>query len=518
MDRSVDLGTLLAALPGEAFGDWSSVVVTGLAIDSRRVTPGDLFVALPGEHVDGGRFVEAALRRGASAVVVGRGTQLPERAAGLRLADPRQALACVAERFYDHPSRRLRVHGVTGTNGKTTTAYMISQVLAAAGNRVGYWTTNEVNTGVHRFRPVLTTPEAPDLQRFLRQVCDVGGSDACIEVSSHAVVQRRIAGLRFHCGVVTNVTPDHLDFHGDFAAYLAAKRGFVLGLEPPAVCFYNLDDAGARAAVAGATVALLTYGFAPEADIRGLDPVDTVAGATCRVRLSTALQAALPAGRQAEPTFVLELPVPGRHNLLNALAATGVALLAAVPVETLRTALAGFHPASRRFGVQTVGSYTVIDDVAMNEASYDAVFATLAATCGGGVVVVNALRGHRGPDVNARIAEVLARWDRRLRFAPVIVSESRKALRRYPVDYSVLPEERRAFAGAADRAGLPYQLHEELDDALRAAIERLRPGDALALLGTFGMDEGVELAVRRLCELAGLDPPSIEARPDQSFG
>lgn len=505
------LGELLRGLDGLPFGDWTGVTVSGIAIDSREVQPGDLFIALPGRLAHGARYLGDAIRRGARAAVVPPDTAPPAGVPGLRAADGRRVLARVAARFYGDPTRELFVAGVTGTNGKSTFVHMAAHVLRARGWPAGYWSTPEVWSGARRFRPVLTTPEAHELQRFFREVHDAGMRHACIEVSSHGVVQGRVDGVRFDVGAVTNITPDHLDYHRDFADYFAAKRAFVEGLDAAATCFLNADDPWVRRMGDRARARIVTYGFGEDATLRAADPVYTPHGTRFTVRVAGDVRDALgrSAGAAVPDRFEMRLAVPGRHNVLNALAALGTGLVAGVPLDTLTGALKSFKAPPRRLETQRIGPYTVINDVAMNEASYEAVMETMAQLRRRPLVVVNAVRGNRGPEVNARIAEVLARWDKRLGFAPLILSESRSHVAKYEADYRVRPEELRAFVEAAGQSGLALSVHQELPDAIAEGVDRLEPGGVLLLLGTFGMDEGHFLAadlLRRRVEVTAPSP------------
>ena len=477
------LPSLLQAIPGQRSGPWAGAAVSGVAIDSRRVLPGDLFAALPGQHHDGAAFLQEAVTRGAAALLLPLGVPAPAGLPALATADVRAALAAASAAFFDHPSREIDVFGVTGTNGKTTVATMLAHILERAGRRAAYWTTSEVASGARRFRPTLTTPESCDLQRFLREAADAGATAACIEVSSHGVVQRRIAELAFRGGAVTNVTADHLDFHGSVEAYRAAKAGFVRALAPGAPCLVNADDPGATAVAAGAAADVIPYGLGPGARLRGAQVEVSEQECRCLVTLPGCCT-----------DLPLRVPLPGRHNIHNALAAFGLAVAAGIAPHAAAEALEALLPPARRLRVQRFGGRSVIDDVAMNEASFDAVCAAVAELGYPQVVAVVALRGNRGEQVNAEIAACLARWAPVLGLAPLHVSLSRRALQRYAADLQVRPEEMGAFAAAARQGGLALEIHTELDDALGAACGRLAPGGALLLLGTFGMDDGCGIA------------------------
>lgn len=512
--RRVPLARVLQHVPGVPFGDWDGVAVSGIGLDSRRTAAGELFAALPGSQDHGAAHLQEARARGASALLIPEGLPPPRGMPGIIVSEPRTALSISSAALYDHPSHALNVLGITGSNGKTTVACMLAQILQAAGLPAGYWTTNEVWSGPRRFRPALTTPEAPDLHRFLREVLDGGLRHACMEVSSHSVVQRRIADVAFRAGVVTTVTPDHLDFHGTWQAYVEAKRGFLRQLPSNALCVHNVDDPGACLAAAAATVSRrLGVGFSAAADVQVQAPRFTYGSGIGLVRIQN------PAPLQpahADPlpeSFPLSVPMPGRHNLINALQALAVALDLGVPLQPALTALGGFTPPPRRLRVRSVAGRTVIDDVAMNEASFDAVLSTVAAQAPASLVVVVALRGNRGSEVNAGIAATLARWSHRLPFAPLIASLSHDTLARYELDYRVRREEVAAFTEAAHSGGLRVDVLARLEDAITAAVARLSVDGTLLLLGTFGMDDGAALA----CHLLGAGEEGVRF-PEPSFG
>ena len=505
------LADLLEDLGGERVGLWSGVSVSGIATDSRQVRPGDLFVAVPGDHAHGMQFLAGAVAAGACALIAPPVAAWPAAVPGLRHPSPERVLADVAARLYDRPADQVRVFGVTGTNGKTTTALLTAWLLRVAGGRaVAHWTTTEVDDGGPAFRPIWTTPPAHRLQRFLREALDAGRRDAVIEVSSHAIVQDRAAGIPFTAGIATNVTPDHLDFHGSFAAYVSAKRAFVAGLGRDAAAILNADDATVRGFAAATAARPILYGFAPDAAVRATDLVAAPRGSRFTLGVAPALAGAGEALRVA-----VDLPLIGRHNVSNALAAVAAALWAGVPHDAIAGALASFPTPPRRLEPQLVGPYTVVNDVAMNEASYETVLRTAAELAFPQMVVVHAIRGQRGPEINARIGRTLAAWNTRLRFAPLIVSLSRGRLRRYPVNYGVAAEELAAFVEAAETGAMRVEIHDELEDAIADAVARLQPGGLLLLLGTFGMDDGPAIAVQALQAKAGTPTAAPRRYMDQ---
>src|SRR5918994_357945 len=260
--RRVPLATLAPAVQGQVRGD-AGTLVTDIALDTRRVVPGALFCCVPGARVDGHDLAGKALDAGAAALCVQRPLDLE--APQLVVPNVRDALAPLAATFFDHPSGRFDLVGVTGTNGKTTTTYMLEAIFRAAGRLPGVLGTVEVRVGDERRPAVHTTPEAPDLQRLLAEMADAGVGAAAMEVSSHGLALRRVDGTRFTAAIFTNLTQDHLDFHTDLDDYYLAKRRlFTAPFTPLGVV--NVDDPHGRRLAGTAEVATVTTGTADDAD------------------------------------------------------------------------------------------------------------------------------------------------------------------------------------------------------------------------------------------------------------
>ncbi|RJX32703.1 MAG: UDP-N-acetylmuramoyl-L-alanyl-D-glutamate--2,6-diaminopimelate ligase [Desulfarculus sp.] len=315
-------------------GQLPAAEVSGLAYDSRRVRPGMLFAALKGERADGHDFVAAAAQAGALAALVERPleVELPQ----VLVADARRSLALAAARFFGQPSRRLSLVGVTGTNGKTTVTYLVEALLSRRGG-VGLLGTVEVRWPGSRQAAAMTTPESLDLQAALAQMLAAGAHGVVMEVSSHALEQERVTGCFFDAAVFTNLSRDHLDYHGDMESYFNAKRRLFnqvlprsrrVGKDPAAVVCLD-DPRGSRLAgeCAGLGLRTLTYGFSPAARVRGLDPVTGLTGGSCRV--------VWPAG-----SFQAHTRLVGLYNLQNLLAAVAVGLALGLDPGEIQHALA----------------------------------------------------------------------------------------------------------------------------------------------------------------------------------
>jgi UDP-N-acetylmuramoyl-L-alanyl-D-glutamate--2,6-diaminopimelate ligase len=321
-DTPVPTSTLLEALPDKTVLGTLPGRVTGIAYDSRKVMPGELFVAIPGLKQDGRRFATDAVGRGAAAVVAEGADPLPGSAAArIIVPSSREALARLADAYYGHPSERLTVVGITGTNGKTTTSLLVEALLGAGGRPTGVIGTIQYRVGDQAESASQTTPEALELQALLARMVRARVGGAAMEVSSHALSLHRVEGIEFDVAVFTNLTQDHLDFHRTLAAYRDAKaRLFTLlaaGRKPRRAAVVNTDDpAGAAmiaAAAADARVRVLAFGLHGPAELRPRHWESGMDGIRLRVESS-------------QGPVEITSPLVGEHNVMNLLGAIGVGL------------------------------------------------------------------------------------------------------------------------------------------------------------------------------------------------
>ncbi len=321
------LSELMAAVTERGPETFEESEIGSIHCRSQEVKPGGLFVAVVGHAADGHAFVDDALGRGAAAVVV----QKPVGAGGnvIRVADSRKALAQIACRFYGHPSERLTLIGVTGTNGKTTLTYLVEGILRAAGLQPGVIGTVNYRYAGKAFRNPVTTPESVDLQRILADMHAAGVDHVVMEVSSHALDLHRVEGCWLDVGVFTNLTQDHLDYHGDMERYWRSKQRMFthnLGRGPKsarAVAVVNRDDPRGRDLFDSLSVKALSVGSGPENDVHPARAAHDLSG----------IRAAI-----ASPAGGIELasPLVGRHNLENILCAIGVGAALGLAAREIR--------------------------------------------------------------------------------------------------------------------------------------------------------------------------------------
>ena len=390
--------------------------IRGIQIDSRAVAPGDLFVALRGSQADGHHFLGAAAKLGAVAFLV---EALPE---GVDLEgrpivvvrDTRRALAPLATRFYGAPSAELTLVGVTGTNGKTSTTYLVESILQAAGRNVGVVGTVEVRYAQERHRAINTTPESLELQRLLRAMRTQGVDAVAMEVSSHGLALGRVDGCRFTVGAITNLTQDHLDFHGTMEAYRDAKALlFVRHIAPDGAAVVHLDDSFAPAFVDAARTAgvrLVTTSRNPKtgADVALLSADVSLSGTRASVRLPPAL---------GTTPLDVTLPLIGDFNLENMLVAVGIAAALGVAPAHIAAGLAAVPQVPgrvERVDTDLSGAPTVLVDYAHTPDAVEKLLRTVRPLAHGRLITVFGCGGDRDRAKRPLMAQAVARWSDRV--------------------------------------------------------------------------------------------------------
>lgn len=341
-----------------AMAQTQDIEVRAVQYDSRKVSRGDLFVAIPGNAVNGQRFIEEAIGRGAVAVVMEQDAAVPDAlflhtgVVKIVVPDARVALAVLAANAYGHPSRRLRLIGVTGTNGKTTTTHLIKAVLEAHGEVVGLIGTIQYDLGGQLVPATHTTPESLELNALLQDMVNRGCTAAVMEVSSHALAQHRVHGLQFAAGVFTNLTQDHLDYHGSMDAYFLAKKALFDALPSDAVAVTNADDPRGDAIVQTTRARVVRYSLDARSDITAGDVTMSVGGMEFTI--------AVPGS-----TVAVRTALTGRFNIANILAAVGTATAIGVPWDIAVKGIAAVDSVRGRFEqIPAPGGWTAIVDYA----------------------------------------------------------------------------------------------------------------------------------------------------------
>jgi len=446
-------------------------IVTGVAHDSRAVVPGDLFVAIRGARADGAAFTHEAIARGAVAVVAESAGPADIGVPWLQAPDSRRALSDVAALVYGRPSESLTVVGVTGTNGKTTTAYLLASVLDAAGlpaGRLGTVTFRVGPSAADERAAGHTTPEASDLQRLLREMRDRGCRACAMEVSSHALALDRVADVRFAAAVFTNLTRDHLDFHGDMAQYFAAKRRLFDLLAPGAPAIVNLDDPRGRE-LAEVLPRVISYGIDRPADVRASGIHASLEGLAFEVRTTR--------GRIA-----VRSPLIGRLNVYNVLAAVGTAIGLDLPDAAIEKGIAQLEHVPGR--VQVVSGpkddLRVIVDYAHTDDALKHLLEAARPLAEGRIVTVFGCGGDRDRTKRPLMGAVAGR----LSDAVVLTSDNPRS----EAPDRIIEEIERGLApprepGAPGRPTTPYVVQVDRRRAIEQTIRDAHPGDLVIIAG-----------------------------------
>ncbi len=443
--------------------------VSAVRYDSRIAGPGSVFVALRGQHLDGAAFAADAIARGAAAVVA---EQPAPEGAGVPwfvVRDARLALAQIAAAFYGHPSGAMRVVGITGTNGKTTTAFLVASIFEAAGVRCGILGTVSYRIGSSVRTATQTTPEAPELQALLREMADAGCGACAMEVSSHALALRRVESTTFAAGVFTNLTRDHLDFHGDMESYFQAKRHLFELLPRSAPALINLDDPRG-ATLVDAVARPVTYAVNQSADITPGPLSLSLGGLAFDVRT--------PRG-----TLHLRSSLVGRPNVYNILAAVATTTALDVPFDAIERGVASLAGVPGRFElVSSAGdAVTVVVDYAHTDDALRQLLETGRRLSGGRLITVFGCGGDRDRAKRPLMGAVAGR------LSDLIVITSDNPRSEDPariiddIARGLTPDTRRRDAGPASAQRVLTIVDRRA--AIETAIRLARPGDLVLIAG-----------------------------------
>jgi UDP-N-acetylmuramoyl-L-alanyl-D-glutamate--2,6-diaminopimelate ligase len=468
----VTIGDVLDTLREITVDDAMSVgaprdaAVSAIVYDSRRTIEGSVFVALQGLKADGATFASQAVARGALLMVGATPRAEAVRAPWLVVSDARLALALLADAFYGHPSREMPVIGITGTNGKTTTAYLLASMLDAAGSRAGLLGTVAYRIGNEEIEASRTTPEAPDVQRLLRDMLNRDCKSAVMEVSSHALALRRVDGMRFAAAVFSNLTRDHLDFHENMDAYFAAKRRLFEMLPDEAPGVINVDDPRGAALVEVARRPM-TYAVTRSADVTP-GPLDmSLRGLSFDVQT--------PAG-----VVPMRSTLVGRPNVYNILAATATAVALGLPLTAIAEGVAALGGVPGRFEVVSApdDDVTVVVDYAHTDDALRNLLETARPLAARRLITVFGCGGDRDRTKRPLMGMVAAR------LSDVVVITSDNPRSEDPV--RVIDEIKRGIpaGGQTPQARTPdVRTVVDRAEAIQRAVGLGEPGDVVLIAG-----------------------------------
>ena len=453
------LNELASLIPNSALVGQGGVELHGATDDSRKVKAGYAFVAVSGENFDGHKFIDEALKNGASAVIAERRLDNAGSIPLLIVSNSRKALACCAAAFCGWPGRTLRTIGVTGTNGKSTSVHMMRSILNAAGHSAGVLGTIEYSVGSQVRPSYMTTPGPVDLQQMLATMVMSGVEYCAMEASSHALDQHRTDGVDFSAAIFTNITKhEHLDYHGSFENYLCAKKRLFEGLGRDSSAAINIEDPNAKEFIAASHCNIFRYGLGEDADVRAH---------LVRAELSgTQFEVSTPAGStQISAGFV------GMHNLSNALGAIAASVGLGIGLDAIKEGLEECTVVPGRLDPVDCGqNFNLFVDYAHTDDALRSVLSSLRSVVQGRLIVVFGCGGDRDPSKRSRMGSVAER------FADISILTADNSRSERTQD--IIEQICEGFTGYGR-----YEICPDRRVAIRRAIEIARPGDTVVIAG-----------------------------------
>ncbi len=430
------------------------VDIASIEYDSRKVCAGSMFCCVVGQLFDGHDFAAGAAEKGASALLVER--KLPIDLPQIVVKNARKAMAEMAAAFYGYPQREMQMLGVTGTNGKTTTTYMVKAIAEQAGRKVGIIGTIRNMIGSESIHTERTTPESVDLFRLLRTMADARVDLVVMEVSSHALEQFRVHGIKFDVALFTNLTQDHLDYHKSFDNYLAAKKILFLNAKKAVV---NVDDPYSDRIMEGLSIPILTFGVRDRADISATDIDITTSGV--RFDLHT-----------PEGEVLMNLAIPGLFSVFNAMGAVGMAQSIGIRLSCIKDGLESVTSVSGRLEpVQTNRGFSVFVDYAHTPDALENVLKTVREFAKGRVICVFGCGGDRDRAKRPIMGEIAGRFSE----YAIVTSDNPRTEEPMSIIESI--EE------GVKRSGTRYTIIENRREAIRYALEHAQDDDVVMIAG-----------------------------------
>lgn len=468
-------------------------LVEHISNDSREIGEGDIFVAMKGVLADGHDYIKKAQEKGAALAVVDHFTDddIPQ----ILVKNPRIALADLACTFYDHPSKEMKVFGVTATNGKTSTAYMIRDIFKEAGYEVGVVGTVEVQYKDVSIPSILTTPESIHLQKHLRDMADVGVEVVVMEVSSSAQELYRSRGIDYDIVSFNNISVEHLEQHGTFENYFHYKSRLIRHADEKTAVILNIDAPLIEGLIEKTNGDVFTAGIEKDASI-GIEAIDLSTGFA---KFNYVVRRAHHSERWSLEPMVLpiQLEVAGYHSVLNAMIAITYGLLEGVDGAVIQKAMQNFSGVERRFELIYNKEYMILDDHFANEKNIAVTLETLCHMEYKDLHLLYAVRGGRGAELNRDNALEMVKWMHKLPLKTFVATRSEEVVTKKD---AVTDAELAAFKEVMADAGYDVPVVDDLKSAIDAVWSKVGEADAFLLAGCQGMDHGAKYVWEALAE------------------
>ncbi|WP_234976051.1 Mur ligase family protein [Urinicoccus timonensis] len=455
--------------------------ITGIHYHSQMVQGGNLFVAIPGELVDGHKYIPDAIKNGASVVVCSKFTEdnIPQ----IKVENPRRALALLSSGFFNFPSKNFPLVGITATNGKTSTSFMLNHILEENGLKTGLIGTVKVKYPDYEKASILTTPQSYDLQEHFFNM-DQKEIDACImEVSSSAQELDRVVGCDFDLVSFHNLSREHIDQHGSFENYYKQKKKLITQAKEDSFVLLNQDEpliAKLEEETQG-KVLHLSYQNTADIYLKNLDLSTGFGSYTYVLNKEIKLK-----NKTLEPFEMdIQLSSSGYSSVMNSLVAISLALLLGIEKDIIKKGIEDFTGVERRFEMIQTSPFKIIDDHFANSRNIEITMETLMKMDYKSLVMVYAIRGNRGVHLNEEVSQTMSKFLKKAKLKKFIASLSQDCVSQKD---RVHDEERQIFLKVMEEEKIQVELMDQLEDALNQALEFVEDGDLLLLAGCQGMD------------------------------
>ncbi|WP_034602570.1 Mur ligase family protein [Clostridiisalibacter paucivorans] len=471
-----------------------NIKIQGVTGDSRKVKDGYAFVAIKGHKLDGNDFIHEAIDNGAVVVYTEKdiSSQLANKYNAckfIKTENARKKLAELLNEYYGFPSKDIFLIGVTGTNGKTTTTNMIYHILEYNGFKPGLIGTTGIKYLNIRKITSLTTPGVEEIYELLNEFNLFGIKHVIIEVSSHGLKDYRTYGLEFDVAIHTNIDEDHMDFHQDFEEYIECKRRLFQWLPCDKMAILNCDDHNFIRLIEGMNnLNIFTYGLNKKATVTASSLVID-GGIEYNICIQRGINTVN--GLELEPQeYPIKMKLLGKHNVYNSLAAISTALYLGISIEKIGSSLLSFKGIKRRLEFFCKKRFLAIDDFCHNPLGYESLFETIQNINCKEIIMINAIRGNRGIDINKKNAETIAWWASILKNIKIILTLSKDNVS----DKDIVNKlELESYTATFNRENISYEIYENLEDAIKSVLEYISEDDLLLLTGSQGMDKGQEI-------------------------
>lgn len=470
------------------------IFIKGIAFHSLKVEEDFIYVAIRGYIVDGHSFIMDSIKRGAKAILVEEFVPTNEEICQIKVSNTRKALSIISSNFFHNPSKNLKVVGITATNGKTTTSFLLDEIYNRASLKTGL-----VGSVISKVQDqitvsTLTTPESLDLQDLFYKMEKAKLDRAIMEVSSSALELYRVNDIDYDIVAFNNFSREHIDQHGSFENYWQIKSSLIRNAKENSIAVLNIDNEKIRSLIKDTKAKVVDYSINTDfgkIQCCDLKLVDGRANFTVKIKEDIELLQ----GTIKKSRFDVKLKIPGYHSVENAMSAIVISLVDNIPIETIQEGLEEFGGVERRFEFIYERDFIIVDDHFANIKNINSTLETLADMEKNKIIIVYAIRGNRGITVNRENAEALVAWKDRLGIDRIIATKSIGAVSNKD---KVSGEEEKVFKDVLDKSDLSYIIYDSLEEAIASALMKVEKRDLVLLAGCQGMDHGGEAALNYL--------------------